>query len=120
MLLGEKFPLLAQRLIRKFTAGTHTFKKFVSEEYNPTTGAVTVVYEDFSVDMTQEDIKNQFEKEMYKGSVVFSVSGLDLEDGTVPEENDMVVNPDGDQFRVKGVRYDQYKSRYSLGTEKVI
>jgi hypothetical protein len=121
MTLGEKFSLLAQRLIRKFTAGSHTFKKLVSEEYDPTTGAIVTVYDDYvALNMTQEDIKNQFEKDMYKGSVIFTLSRLDLGDVTIPEANDMVVDPDGQIFRVKGVRYDQYKSRYVLGTEKEI
>jgi len=115
-----KFPALAQRLIRKFTAGTHIFKKFISESYNTSTGAVTSVYDDnFLVDMTQEDAKNTFEKEMYKGSTIFTVSSLDLED-IIPENKDVIVNPDGESFRVVGVRYDQYKSRYMLGTEKII
>lgn len=115
-----KFPELAQRLIRKFTAGTHVFKKLISESYNTSTGTVTPVYDaDIYIDMTQDDVKNLFEKDMYKGSVIFSVSSLDLED-VVPEEKDIVVNPNGDSFLVKGVRYDQYKSRYVLGTEKMI
>lgn len=115
-----KFPALAQRLIRKFTAGTHIFKKFISESYNTSTGTVVPVYDDdFPVDMTQEDVKNTFEKEMYKGSVIFAVSSLDLED-IIPENRDIVVNPGGERFRVIGVRYDQYKSRYILGTEKII
>jgi hypothetical protein len=115
-----KFPAMAQRLIKKFTAGTHIFKKFLSESYNTTTGVITAVYDDnFPVDMTQEDAKNTFEKEMYKGSVLFTVSSLDLED-VIPENGDVVVNPDGESFKVIGVRYDQYKSRYVLGTEKII
>lgn len=116
---GDKFSKLSHKLIAKFSAGKYAYYRFVKEEYDPSTG-VTIEYDDpIYVDMTVDYISNQLVKELYKGSAIFSVSGISL-NGEPPQEKDKIINPGGEEYRVMKVVSDQYNSKFMMGSEKLV